>query len=827
MRRRPREPFAGGQLLGLDHWRPLATAGLAAIVGTALMLALSPPAAAACGNEAIREQQGSTFLPDCRAYELVSPADKGGGLVFGGPEPGESATAQSSVDGNALQYQGSTAFPGTGSPSAGLTVPYIGSRTASGWTSRGIALPIAPAVSGFSVIGNAALSPALTRAVVTSNEDLATGVKSPRPFGNFYWRDFSTGATGLITRDPLSGSPEYFMTINGVTPDLGKVFFQTQAVLAPGAPISGEKLYVFDGPSDTVSLASRLPNGNPVAGRLGAQIPTVQAFQHMVSDDGSVVYFTAASGTAAVYRRAEGRSVAVNASENTNEVVGLGVAQFRGASADGNRAFFTSAQRLVDADTNAVGDLYLWERKQEDETQAIVVSATGGTFTLSFGGLATPPIAFNASAATVESALAGLATIGEGNISISGGPGDETGSAPYQATFTGALGGIDATQITANAAELTGAVTGVVVTTTNQVDNLTLVSADQEPADGDGCDIGTISNDEGRGGVMGLSEDGHRVYFICPRQLVAGAQTGTVPPLKLYLWDDGNGSPELRYITAIAREPNPGISAWAFSAPYGFMKRKVTPDGRSLLFTSSTQGMTPDDNGGFSQVYLFSQDPAPGQAPLTCVSCPSGAPATAPSQLQEYPAKWGPTLGSRRNLAPDGRRAFFETDQGLLPGDVNGLRDVYSWAPSTGLQRLSRGSYASSFADASPSGNDVFVFTAERMVGADKDGAIDVYDVRAGGGFPEPPPTSPCAGEACQGSQVGPPAPPVTGSSEFSGPGNPKPKPHRKRRKCRRAKAGSKAKHRCGKGHGKHRKHKASRRGHRRSGAVGSTGAGR
>ena len=50
---------------------------------------------------------------------------------------------------------------------------------------------------------------------------------------------------------------------------------------------------------------------------------------------------------------------------------------------------------------------------------------------------------FDATAGEVQRALEGLPTIGEGNVSVSGGPGDETGSAPYEVTFTGQLGNQD------------------------------------------------------------------------------------------------------------------------------------------------------------------------------------------------------------------------------------------------------------------------------------------------------------------------------------------------------------------------------------------------
>ena len=34
-----------------------------------------------CSNKAVRDQQAANFLPDCRAYEMISPPDKNGGRV--------------------------------------------------------------------------------------------------------------------------------------------------------------------------------------------------------------------------------------------------------------------------------------------------------------------------------------------------------------------------------------------------------------------------------------------------------------------------------------------------------------------------------------------------------------------------------------------------------------------------------------------------------------------------------------------------------------------------------------------------------------------------
>lgn len=83
-----------------------------------------------------------------------------------------------------------------------------------------------------------------------------------------------------------------------------------------------------------------------------------------------------------------------------------------------------------------------------NEQQTVTVSATAGQFKLTFGGQTTGNIAFNASSATVQTALLGLSSIGAGNVTVSGGPGNAAGSSPYTVTFTNGLGGSDVSPLT-------------------------------------------------------------------------------------------------------------------------------------------------------------------------------------------------------------------------------------------------------------------------------------------------------------------------------------------------------------------------------------------
>jgi hypothetical protein len=94
-----------------------------------------------------------------------------------------------------------------------------------------------------------------------------------------------------------------------------------------------------------------------------------------------------------------------------------------------------------------------------DEVQMLQVNATAGTYTLSFGGATTAPIAYNASRSTINAALASLPTLGGSNVLV------EKESSPFKISFTGSLSATNVPPIFVEDSALPGT---VAITTATQ-----------------------------------------------------------------------------------------------------------------------------------------------------------------------------------------------------------------------------------------------------------------------------------------------------------------------------------------------------------------------
>jgi hypothetical protein len=253
-------------------------------------------------------------------------------------------------------------------------------------------------------------------------------------------------------------------------------------------------------------------------------------------------------------------------------------------------------------------------------------------------------------------------------------------------------------------------------------------------------------------GVVGASEDASYVYFVSEGVLATGA--AEFQP-NLYLAHNG----AISFIATLSPEDNSNAQGGDSDAPRGdwratpaYRTARVTPSGTHLVF-QSLNSLTGYPNAGQTEVYVYNAE----SAKLACASCnPTGLSPSGPSVLRPQDG-----VGTRpRWITDDGSRVFFDSSDALTPRDTNATWDVYEDQAEQPPQLISGGTSSSGsfFDDASPSGEDVFFTTRERLVRQDTDELTDIYDARVGGGFPSSPTPAPCADEACKPAPSAPPA---------------------------------------------------------------------
>lgn len=278
--------------------------------------------------------------------------------------------------------------------------------------------------------------------------------------------------------------------------------------------------------------------------------------------------------------------------------------------------------------------------------------------------------------------------------------------------------------------------------------------------------------------VVDASADARTVYFVSDEQLIAGEPPAGI--MGLYVWRGG----QLRYVGQFQDFSEASFNSLRrdWSLVNSTSTERVTPDGRFLLFMTTSDagwagrgGFSGYDHAGHRELYLYDAE----ADSLSCVSCnPTGRAATADAliDVRDLAATSQPTSDSAQALTDDGKRVFFNTGEALVPEDVNGRPDAYEYDIATRTHHLlstGRSTSPSYFIDATANGDDAFIVTRERLVGWDIDNDYDMYDVRVGGGLPEPvPPVPGCAADACLPSTSTPPATPAPNSTSYRGPGN-------------------------------------------------------
>jgi hypothetical protein len=303
-----------------------------------------------------------------------------------------------------------------------------------------------------------------------------------------------------------------------------------------------------------------------------------------------------------------------------------------------------------------------------------------------------------------------------------------------------------------------------------------------------------------------VSSDGARAFFSSTEALTGGEENDNGEEAEagdhnLYVWDDTGVHligrlPALDFEKAAFGGPSEmNLAGWTRAVGFAaggsqsgrmLAPTRSTPSGGAFAFQSHAR-LTAYDNEGVGEIYRYDPTAEEGER-LLCVSCdPSGAPPSTNAQLEDVSSSGSPLNRSTMiaNLTDSGDEVFFQSFDRLLPEDANDAEDVYEWrAKGSGAPECTRpggclalissgqGETPTFLYAMSADGRDVFIHTKEKLVGADVAGSPSIYDARAGGGIPEPTPTAPCQGDACQGTGTEPPVIP-SATSTGAGEGGP------------------------------------------------------
>ena len=310
---------------------------------------------------------------------------------------------------------------------------------------------------------------------------------------------------------------------------------------------------------------------------------------------------------------------------------------------------------------------------------------------------------------------------------------------------------------------------------------------------------------------VNVSPDGQVAYFVSTQVLTTAKNPNGIKAKSgqqnLYFSKEG----DISFVGAVtsrdvegamgAIEQVDGLGLWVDAVEQPTPGRlaidpsRTNPDGSVIVFQSRAN-LTGFDPAGHPQIYRY--DSVNNE--LDCLSCnPTTESASGDATLQSYArgpvALFEPTTWIE-NLSTDGRRAIFQSTEALVPRDNDGLQDVYEWEDQgVGSCTLAGGcvyllSYGDSIRDdylwaVNPTGDDVFVLTSDLLLPSDADETVSIYDVRVGGGFPAAVQSPDCQGEGCR-PQVTPPPPmpsgntPVTGGDDNAKPKRACPKGKRK-----------------------------------------------
>jgi hypothetical protein len=374
------EFLTGLQPGGTYHYRVVATNSSGTTPGEdgtfTTFSASSPEPADTCPNAASRVG-ASAGLPDCRAYEMVSPVVKNGGDVSG-EAFGQTLASES---GDRAAFMSKVGFGEvSGSGSAGYT-QYVAERGTDGWVTKSIT-PAPNAANGSQILGHNTLvmefSPDLSIAGLIGYS-LPEGPSTARPDSeNLYLEETSTGKLPVVLTDasnegePFPPSfPSYLRQrfgqpeIGGATPSLDVVTFASRVNFLPEAHGALKtKAYVYE--HGALKMLGVLPDGSipPGGSKLvygedkGRDERAIEA-KDTVSTDGSRILFEVNELPGQIFVRKNGTtSVMITESETSEPVTAEGV-ELLAATPDLKHIVFSTSTRQLDSAPEGYG-IYMY-----------------------------------------------------------------------------------------------------------------------------------------------------------------------------------------------------------------------------------------------------------------------------------------------------------------------------------------------------------------------------------------------------------------------------------------------------------------------------------
>jgi len=722
------------------HYRFVATSegGGPSIGSESTFETLTPPTVGTnCPNQAFRTSF-SAVLPDCRAYEMVSPVDKNGGDVGSGFLVGSyGMLSESSSDGDRATFSSLRSFANPNS--APLVNQYFARREASGWSTESISPPReAPSLTGISDNGRyKSFSEDLCSGWVMQDADTPLAPGAPAEYPNLYRRDncAERGKYELLTNVVPTGVSKtgnvgysaYIPNPLGASADASHTVFRADAKLTSNACATPEIFQVYESsPDGNLRLVSVLPNGKATCTQSTVGTPpshdVLEGFRessvsHAVSVDGSRVFWTDTEeskplsadgglvGTGALYVRLNalqpqskisGGKCTEAAKACTQSISSVKSTYFWGASVNGDKVLYS---------VGLEGNSELFEYDVETGESHLIAKGVAGAPSASEDLSRVYLVSKEVLNGAEAEGTVGTPHPAEPNLYF------EEGGA---LTFIGTLGGIEGL---GSSPPPSSPMQFEPNLRTSRVspDGLSFAFTSAQPLTGyDNRDVNSGKLDT--------------------EAFVFHAATGALACVSC---NPSGARPTGRKVAVAG---NGTIDLWASAEIPGWAEqqrptRLLSKDG-SILFFDSFDALVPRDNNGKEDVYEWHR------------------------------------AGGKQVCEEQGAELFDEAAEGCIS-----------------LISAGQGPEDSEVIDASADGSDVFFTTGSSLLPQDP-GLIDIYDARVNGGFPAAPTPSPaCEGEACQGA-LSPPNDPTPASSSFEGAGNVKPETtSRKHKKSKHKKA--------------------------------------